>query len=190
MPTQPLHHVSSQKFQNPHPSTEFWILTSGFFPNMRNEPNPTYRWRPAGITVPNYAKRTQFTPTPQPKNAKRTQFTPTPAWPTIQNAKRTQFPLPRASCLLPCPSFLRNEPNLPHAHSIHRPKNTKRTQFQHTQHLAAPYFCETNPISTPRCLFLLSPLYFLLSRGQLPAPPTVLDCTAKLSSRTAPIFSC
>ena len=26
------------------------------------------------------------------------------------------------------------------------PKNAKRTQFQHTQHLAAPYFCETNPI--------------------------------------------
>ena len=39
MPIQPLHHVSGQESQNPHPSTEFCILTSGFSPIMRNEPN-------------------------------------------------------------------------------------------------------------------------------------------------------
>ncbi len=39
MPTQPPHHVSSYEFRNPHPSPEFWILTSGFSPIMRNEPN-------------------------------------------------------------------------------------------------------------------------------------------------------
>jgi hypothetical protein len=79
---------------------------------------------------PKKTKRTQFAPCPpshRPNYAKRTQFTPRPLPHRPKNAKRTQSPS-RRTC--------------------GRPKNAKRTQFPHTKCPAAPYLCETNPIST------------------------------------------
>ncbi len=53
MPIQPLHHVSGQESQNPHSSTEFCILTSGFSPIMRNEPCAKLSWcNSAGPILP------------------------------------------------------------------------------------------------------------------------------------------
>ena len=62
----------------------------------------------------------------------------------------------------------------PYGHGMPCPYNAKRTQSGYPPRPATPYFCETNPIYRLAPPFLLSPLYFLLSRGQQPAPPNLV----------------
>ncbi len=110
--------------------TQFTVpLASRRLPHTRHlcETNPIYH-PPTGTAsrdtpiMRNEANSIIPSVPPPPISAKRTQSPPG------KNAKRTQSQPPRASCLLPRASFLRNEPNLPH----HRQAHDK--------------LCETNPI--------------------------------------------
>jgi len=97
------------------PSPDFWLLTSGFSPIIRNEPNS----RIPSVPPPHiYAKRTQFTVPPascRPYSTpiRKTNPIPVRARPGAPGCpyrtKRTQFP-PRQTC--------------------GEPKNAKRTQSQ------------------------------------------------------------
>ncbi len=111
--------------------------------NMRNEPNLPSRWRLAGFSSTNYAKRTQSQyghGMPCPKNTKRTQlpptppiyilqstiynplaqFTPTPAWPTIKICETNPIYRPAGVSPAPPPPITQNKPNftpLPPCHA-------------------------------------------------------------------------
>ncbi len=155
MPTKPPHHVPSHESQNPHPSTEFWILTSGFSPDMQNEPKKIHRTPQACIHL--------YNPPVPPAGY--------PSLPTIKNAKRTQFTVPpphlchetnpiSPTTASPTDQKMQNEPNLIPPNYAKRtqsavlpppqqPKNAKRTQF-HLPSCLMPQLRETNPICPDR----------------------------------------
>ena len=143
---------------------------------------------------PKKAKRTQFAtqpPASRPKNAKRTQST------DRQHPKKRNEPNFRCSEQILTTNdwrlktaFNKTNPIYPYGHGMPCPYLTKRTQstvptpqmrktnpIYPTRHHPVGFTVskkyETNPISTHTLPFLLSPLYFLLSRGQQPAPPNL-----------------
>ena len=69
---------------------------------------------------------------------------------------------------------------------------TKRTQFPHTQRPAAPYFCETNPISSPRVPHACYLVPQFHETNPIPARPTAKSCfyeTNPISRPTLPFYS-
>ena len=132
------------------PSSEFWILTSGFSPkNAKRTLNKTHAEgvpplyltpTEVGETPARQNMRNEPNPTvPTPKYTERTQFPhhtaekcetnpiyPPPASPIIRNEPNSRTPgvqPPR-----PHPRKTRNEPNLPPQPPAQPPKNAKRTQ--------------------------------------------------------------
>ncbi len=154
------------------------------YPKMRNEPNkdnarcnratPIFNPHGSGGYAhdPRNTKRTQFTPGPPTKNAKQTQFTSPAAIPLAspcpKNAKQTQKDnarCNRAAAIFNPPGRggyahdqkMQNKPNLSRGGPV-EDQNTRN---------------KPNLPPRPASHFLLSPIYFRLSRGQQPAPPNL-----------------
>ena len=150
MPIQPLSDRTRAKGVPPSP--EFWIPTSGFSPNMQNEPNlPPQQPKNAKHLSGRIAAKTETQLHPQrthgrPKNTERTQFTPTPARPTIQICETNPIPA-RRTCRRP-----KNAKRTQFAPSppSHRPKNAKRTQSLPPSSLVPPIMRNTCPAAAQR----------------------------------------
>ena len=165
MPTQPLHHVSTRESQNPDSLPHLVIPAKAGIqkfqtnnPNIRNKPNlPHRRWSDpnsgtgTACRAPATQKQTQFTVPPASRRlfqAQKRKTNPICPHGHPNYTKRTQFPCTAGvSPAFPAP-IMQNEPNLSPT-AIFPPSNyAKRTQFPHTNSPAAPYFSQTNPIST------------------------------------------
>jgi hypothetical protein len=96
------------------PSPEFWILTSGFSPRIRNEPHSS----PGGLVEGQKCKTNPIPPRPTTNRQQ----------PKAIFTKRTQFTTRSLSQRAGIPRLCETNPICP-TPSSHRPKNTKRSQF-------------------------------------------------------------
>ena len=159
MPNQPPSDRTPAAFRRPElaegPSPEFWILTSGFSPKMRNEPKKT---TPDAIGLHLY-----LTPVFQPGIPPAPLFTIHRSLFTISRNEPNFNPRP--------PRIMRNKPNLPQAHNPNARNKPNLPQANSQKPRAKIY--ETNPISAPSCLMPLAscPNYTKRTQSLLLASP-------------------